>query len=213
MRTFTLVALIAAALLVFPALAHGKVVVRNDAEGRPITFDVRAPNVDVAWYARHMRRALHGDEIAAVTVRVVRKGRIEPLCGRGSEACYKRDREGARMIVPKGRSSFVATLLFHEYGHHVDLSYGGVQGVREMNGTAGWWQARNMDRRLENGKVAIGYSLGWRRSVGEIFAEDYARLHTKFAWQIAWIRPPNSAVLRAIRADLAAGPCGRRSCP
>jgi hypothetical protein len=67
-----------------------------------------------------------------------------------------------------------------------------------------------MDRRLASGKVAIGYSLGWRRSVGGIFAEDYARLHTKLAWQIAWIGPPSAAVRQAIRADVAAGPCGRR---
>jgi hypothetical protein len=30
---------------------------------------VRAPNVPLAWYARHMRRAVHGDEISTVTVR------------------------------------------------------------------------------------------------------------------------------------------------
>jgi hypothetical protein len=210
MRTFLLLALAAAALLAFPALAHGKIVVRNDAEGRPITFDVRAPNVPIAWYARHMRRALHGDEISTVTIRIVRKGRIEALCGRGSEACYQRDRAGARMIVPKGRSALVATLLYHEYGHHVDISYGGVRGVPEMNGTAGWWQARKLERRLASGRVALDYSLGWKRSVREIFAEDYARLHVRFAWQIGWLRPPGPAILDAIRADIAAGPCGWR---
>jgi hypothetical protein len=109
MRTLVLLALAAVALLAFPALAHGKIVVRKDAEGRPITFDVRAPNVPLAWYARHMRRTLHGDEISTVTIRIVRRGRIEPLCGPGSDACYHRDRAGARIIVPKGRSALVAT--------------------------------------------------------------------------------------------------------
>ncbi len=93
MRTFALLAIAAAALLAFPALGHGKIVARKDTEGRPITFDVRAPNVPLAWYARHMRRALPGYESS--------------------------------------------TLLYHEYGHDVDISYGGVRGVPEMNGTAG----------------------------------------------------------------------------
>ncbi len=67
-----------------------------------------------------------------------------------------------------------------------------------------------MQRRLANGRVALDYSLGWRRSVREIFAEDYARLHIRFAWQIGWLRPPGGAILDAIRADMAAGRCGWR---
>ncbi len=213
MRKVLLLTAAIVALLAFPLAAQARIVVKKDAEGRPITFDVRAADVKVAWYARQMRRSLHGDEISTVTIRIIRKDRVPTLCGRGAEACYKRTREGAWIVVPRGRGSHVATLLFHEYGHHVDLAYGGVQGVPEMNGTVRWWTARNMGKRLANGRVAVDYSLGWRRSVGEIFAEDYARLHTKFAWQIPWIGPPTHAVRRAIRADMAAGPPCWRCAP
>jgi hypothetical protein len=212
-RILALLSLAVVALLTLPTFAEARVVVRKDAEGRPISFDVRASNVDVGWYVRNMRRALHGDEISGVTIQIVAKRRIPVLCGRGAEACYKRTRDGSRVVVPAGRTNHVATLIFHEYGHHVDVSYGGVRGVPEMNGTVGWWAARRMDGRLANGRVAIGYSLGWYRSVGEIFAEDYARLHTTFDWQIRWIGRPSLAVRRAIRADIAAGPACWRCAP
>ncbi len=213
MRMLALLTATVAALLAFPTFAQAGIVVRKDAEGRPITFDVRAANVDVRWYARNMRRALHGDEISTVTIWIVAKRRIALHCSEGAEACYRRTRDGARIVVPAGRTNQVATFLFHEYGHHVDVSYGGAAGVPEMNGTARWWEARRMAERLADGKVAIGYSLGWNRSVGEIFAEDYARLHTTFYWQVRWIRPPGQAVQQAIRDDIAAGPPCWRCAP
>jgi hypothetical protein len=99
MRTFVLLTLAAAALLAFPTPAHAKIVVRKNAEDHPITFAVRAPNVPFAWYARHVRRTLHGDEISTVTIRIVRRGRIEPLYGRGSDACYHRDRRSQTTLA------------------------------------------------------------------------------------------------------------------
>jgi len=197
------VAAVAAALLAAPG-AGAAIVIKKDLEGRFITFDTRTPGVDVNWYARTLRRAVHGSEISTVTFRIVAPKRVAALCGKGAAACYKRDRSGARIILPKGRGPFLATTIFHEYGHHVDLHLR-VRGVPEMNGGERWFAARNMATRLANGKVAIGYSLGWKRSVGEIFAEDYARLHTTFVWEIKWIGQPSAAVRRALREDLAAG--------
>ncbi len=209
-RVGLLLAASAALLLAVPAAAEARIVVKKDNEGRPITFDVRAAKVDVNWYARTLRRALHGDEITHVKVRIVARNRVPALCGKGAEACYKRNARGARIIVPKGRGPGLAATLFHEYAHHLDLYYR-VDGVGEPNGTASWWAARGMDGHVAAGRAMIGYKLGWKRAAGEVFAENYARLHVAFRWQIRWIGAPKAPVFQAIRADLAAGPdCGRR---
>jgi hypothetical protein len=63
-------------------------------------------------------------------------------------------------------------LRTHEYGHHLDFAWP-VSGLPEPNGTPVWWAARGMAQFLRDGLVAFDYSLGWSRSVGEIFAEDY----------------------------------------
>ena len=56
-----LVALVAA--LALATAAGAEIVTKADSEGRTITFDVRAPGVDVDWYAAILRAAVHGDEI------------------------------------------------------------------------------------------------------------------------------------------------------
>jgi hypothetical protein len=202
-RILIVISAVAAVLAAAPT-AGAAIVVKKDLEGRPITFDTRTRGVDVNWYARTLRRAIHGSEISTVTFRIVAPKRLAALCGKGAAACYKRDRSGARIVLPKGRSAFLATTMYHEYGHNVDLHLR-VRGVPEMNGSERWFAARNMATRLQNGRVAIGYSLGWSRSVGEIFAEDYARIHATFRWNIKWIGPPSAAVRHALRQDLAEG--------
>ena len=201
MRSFVLPLAVVGALLAAPG-AGAAIVVKPDLEGRPMTFDTRTRGVDVGWYAKTMRRATHGSEITTVTFRIVAESRIAPLCGDDAAACYKRDRSGARIIVAKGRSRFLAATLYHEYAHHLDW-YLPVPGVRELNGGEHWFAARNMERLVANQRAAIGYPLGWKRSVGEIFAEDYARLHIAFTWNIRWIGPPSAAVREALRQDLA----------
>jgi hypothetical protein len=207
----TILSLAAVLALAPVSTALGKVTVARDAKGRAITIDVRASEASAASYARILRRAVHGREIAEVTVVVVPVGRITVLCGdRTAVSCYETGRTRARIVVPAGAGPQVTRLLLHEYGHHIDASR--ENGDRpEPNGTPRWWAARRMGSRLRAGQVAFDYSRGWARSVGEVFAEDYVQLAMAGEYGIPWLPPPSATILAALRKDLqapAAAPVG-----
>lgn len=168
--------------------------VRDDA-GRAIVFDVRAPGADVDGYARILRTAVHGDEIQGLTVRVVPLSEVRGACRDARAAgCYMRGREGAVIMIPPRPAAQLRAVLLHEYGHHIDAT----------RATPRWWSARRMSWRLATGQVARDYSLGWSRSVGEVFAEDYVSLNMRRSWRLVrWLPTPSRAVLRALRRDIA----------
>ena len=70
--------------------ANAAIVTSTDAQGRRITFDVRAATVDTDWYASVLRSIAHGNEISTVTVRIVPDQSIDTLCGDAAAACYSR---------------------------------------------------------------------------------------------------------------------------
>ena len=205
-RASLLVALVAA--LAFATGAGAEVVAKADSEGRPITFDVQAPGVDVDWYAALLRAAAHGDEITRVTIRIVPEEEVPELCGAAAAACYSPGRTGGRIVVPAGKDMRVASTFLHEYGHHLDRSWA-VSGVRELNGTPVWWQLRGMAALLEQGAVAFDYSRGWNRSIGEIFAEDYAWIHIPYQHAIPWLTPPDEELRAAMFAELGGQPAAQ----
>jgi hypothetical protein len=193
------------AALTLSASARADVVTARDNAGRPITFDVRDSGVEVDWFASILRKAAHGDEISRVTIRVVAPDALRSYCGGGAAGCYNGGRSGGVLVIPSSRTSGTAHTLLHEYAHHIDAAVS-VSGVREPNGTPSWWRVREMERLAAEGLVARDYSLGWGRSIGEIFAEDYAQLHIQFPFKIGWLDPPDAAVMTALRSDLAGAP-------
>lgn len=199
----SLLAVLAAALLVGPAVAR-EVVLRDD-DGRSMRFDVGA-DVDVGWYAELLRRAAHANEIERVTIRIVSWDELAERCGRGAAGCYSR-REGNRgvMVVPAGRSDGIAHTVVHEYGHHVDASRR-HSNLDEPNGTPLWWKARGMAQLVALRSVRDRYEIGWNRSIAEVFAEDYAYTSLGGPYRIEWLRPPSQTVQQAIRADLGLAP-------
>jgi hypothetical protein len=202
-RSFLLSALLGLAALALASTAAAETVVRTDAEGRTITFDVRDPDADVDWYADLLTRTAHGDEISSVTFHLVTPRSVGRNCGPEAGGCYFERGDGPHILVPADRSAVAAHTLLHEYGHHVDASYPNGR-LAEPNGTPGWWRARGLGRLDRAGEVARDYSLGWDRSIGEIFAEDYAQLNLETFYKIGWLDRPGAAVLDALRADLGA---------
>lgn len=203
--TVFLTALAAGAALSTAATAAEQVV--NDSQGRPVTFDVQAAAVDVSGYAAILDRSLHGNEISDVTVRIIPENQIAGACGSGALACYRwSSRGGALITVPSLPPSQVTSSLVHEYGHHVDATYAHLDGARGLDGTKRWWSARGMATLLSSRQVAFDYSLGWPRSVAEIFAEDYKILNApETRHKITWLGAPSQPVLDAIAADLGGG--------
>ena len=193
MRPRALVALAAIACATAPLSAVGASTTARDAQGRPIAFDVRAKSADVAGYADVLRRSVHGDEIGTVTIRVVPRSRIRAHCSDPrAVACYSGALGRGTITIPARPARAVQATLLHEYGHHVDAT------VR----TPRWWSARRIGAKLRSGKVAMDYSRGWSRSVGEVFAEDYVALHMRGVYSIRWLRQPSESILRALQRDI-----------
>ena len=199
------IALALVAALAAAAAASADVVTRTDTQGRTITFDVRDATADVDWYTTVLRNAVHGNEITGVTIRIVPEQEIRSYCGAGAAACWSGRRGTSTITVPTGRDDSTASVLLHEYGHHLDNSWS-VTGVQELNGTPAWWAARGMASLLTQGSVAFDYSLGWSHSVGEIFAEDYAYLHLPYRYSIEWLTPPDESLRAALLSELGGTP-------
>ncbi|MCP9484780.1 MAG: hypothetical protein MSC30_02875 [Gaiellaceae bacterium MAG52_C11] len=201
MRRLALLLTVLAALIGSP-VAAAELRTSTDREGRTITFDVQAEQVDVEWYAELLRNAAHGPEIERVTIRIVTPEALRATCGGQALGCYGGRKEAARIVLPIGNSPSLSHTVYHEYGHHLDAWRGVAAIGQEPNGSASWAAARGIPELLAAAKVAHDYSLGWEHAIGEIFAEDYAQLHQETPFKISWLPPPTEAIRTALRADL-----------
>jgi hypothetical protein len=186
--------------------AAGAISTYPDGQGNTITIDVRAPGGQPARYAEILAKAIHGDEINDVTVRVVPRAAISRECHPLALACYGAEPRARPLIfVPAIPASRLRSTLIHEYGHHVDQAYSHRRTIRgRLDGTPRWWSARRIAPRLNKRQVAWNYERGWERSLAEIFAEDYAvtNLGSKADFDIPWLGRPPAAAQNALRKDL-----------
>src|SRR6478672_3835423 len=186
LRGRIVVALVATFAFAGTANANAAIITSHDDQGRTITFDVRAPAVDTEWYASVLRASAHGNEISNVTIIIVPEPQVQAFCGGvDAAACYSAT-PVPTIVVPAGKSRLLETVLLHEYGHHLDTVWH-VPGVQELNGTPAWWAARGMAALTANHQVAFDYSLGWSHGIPEVFAEDYAYIHTHSRYGITWL--------------------------
>ena len=194
--------MLAVVAAVFAAPAGAAVVTREDSAGRTITFDVRIEGADVNTRASVLRRALHGDEIETLVVRLVGRGELLRSCGRRSVSCYRGGWRRGVVILPALPGPAGAAVLLHEYAHHLDSAYNLTSSWRWEPEARRWWAARRIEERLRRGEVTWDYEFGWQRSIGEILAEDYVQLHARPKYGIQWLPAPNRAVVSALRTDI-----------
>lgn len=193
----------AAGLLAISPIAAAEIRTFDDGQGRTITLDLQTGGVDAEGYASILRSAIHGGEITTVTTRVVAPQQISSLCGSGAAACYRYSGRRGTITVPARAPQDVRHALLHEYGHHVDFSIDTPQVTgRGGDGTPGWWDSRGIAALLSQGDVAYDYSLGWSRSIAEIYAEDYVQAHGDARFGISWLSAPSGATLDAVRRDV-----------
>ncbi|HSC72521.1 MAG TPA: hypothetical protein VLB89_00045 [Gaiellaceae bacterium] len=200
--------------LLAAAGASAAIVNTTDLQGRPMTFDVRAKNVDTDWYANVLRATAHGNEIGDVTIRIVPDPQIEALCGSEAAACYTHVGSRPTIMIPAGKNQFIEGTLVHEYGHHVDASTPNP-GIPELNGIPVWWQDRGMAALFASRQVAFDYSLGWAHSIPEIFADDYASIHVgpSYHYAITWLSPPDDKLKADMFAALGTPPAALPAAP
>lgn len=197
----------AAGLFAISPIAAAEIRTFDDGQGRTITLDLQTGGVDAEGYASILRSALHGGEITTVTTRVVAPQQISTLCGSGAAACYRYSNRRGTITVPARSPQDVRHALLHEYGHHVDFSIDTPQATgRGGDGTPSWWDSRGIAGLLSRGDVAYDYSLGWSRSIAEIYAEDYVQAHGDARFGISWLSAPSGATLDALRRDVQGAP-------
>lgn len=124
------------------------------------------------------------------------------FCGRKATSCYVGDSESGTLTVQAGRGHGIAAVLRHEYAHHLDAAYDLTLTEDSVNRAEGWWRARKIEQRVRRGQITRSTRLGWTRSVREIFAEDFMRLHMQAPYRIGWLDPPSKRVLDALRRDI-----------
>jgi hypothetical protein len=201
-RRALLVLAVAVSFAVGAGAARADLVQKQDAQGRTITFDVQTSVLDIDWYANLLRSTAHGNEISKVTIRIVDPPAIRTLCGADALACWSKRGSVSTITVPSGAPTAVLEhSVVHEYGHHLDSTWA-VAGVSELNGTPTWWASRGMGALVASSGVAFDYSLGWNRSIAEVFAEDYAYIHLGGIYKIPWLAPPDDALKTALLAEL-----------
>jgi hypothetical protein len=172
----------------------------RDGQGRVVHFD--APDEASALQLNQTVNALtHGSEVSTVTIRVLSPASVAATCGTDAAGCYQATSRGSSTIfVPTG--GLGPDVLTHEYGHHIERSRR-TSFTALGSGMPAWWRTRGVVSLLQAGQVARDYSLGWDRSIAEIYAEDFAVLNgSNRRWRMQ-VGIPGPEILAALRTDLA----------
>jgi hypothetical protein len=149
----------------------------------------------------------HGEEISKLGLVVATPGEVGSICGEETMACY--DPREDRMVID-GQDEELdgvsrASLIAHEYGHHIaNNRQGGIWSAFEA-GTLRWSTYEQVCELTRAGELFPG-SEGARywENPGEAFAQSYATLVEP---QTSWtsytpLLAPDETALRKIREDV-----------
>ncbi|HZQ64201.1 MAG TPA: hypothetical protein VFA66_03110 [Gaiellaceae bacterium] len=129
------------------------------------------PGAGRRW-ADFLAGLLHGPELSTATLYVASLDRVRQICGAGALGCYSRGQ-----IVALGEDVGdvrAASIVAHEYGHHVANSRNNDPWQAVDWGTKRWATYLNVCSRSLSGQLFPGdESSNYRLNPGEVFAEDY----------------------------------------
>ncbi len=123
---------------------------------------------------------LHGPEIATVSVYLASLDRVARLCGPQALGCYGSNR--IVTIAEDADGASAASVLAHEYGHHVAESRDNAPWAAVDWGTKRWATYLSVCRRTSGSELFPGdEGRNYELNPGEAFAEDYRVLNERLA--------------------------------
>lgn len=167
------------------------------------------PEMGQRW-ADFLGGLLHGDELSRVTVYLAPLSRVHTDCGGGALACYDGDSETIFTIGTDLVEVTAASILMHEYGHHVANSRRNDPWAAIDYGTKRWASYVNVCKRAEDGELSPGDEGDhYEVNPGEGFAEVYRVLSERRAGleESAWdivdeALYPDDEELRLVEQDV-----------
>jgi len=138
------------------------------------------------WMSTYL---FHNQEFSKLTVLFVTPFEVASVCGPGAAGCYSADR--ALIVIPGNNLSDgtnMATILAHEYGHHVAANASNPPWNALDSGPKNWASGANVCARVNAGTAFPGdegshYAL----NPGEAFAETYRlAVYNSRTWTNGW---------------------------
>lgn len=166
------------------------------------------PSYNQRW-ADFLASAPHSEELSSVTVVMLPLARVQSYCGAQALACYSADTIIAPGEDPAPDLS-AASVLLHEYGHHVADNRSNDPWAAIDYGTKRWASVENICRRTADGYLHPGDEQSdYQLNPGEAFAETYRMVAeralglTSAPWEIVSSSfYPDDAALAAASQDV-----------
>ena len=130
------------------------------------------PSFNQHW-ADFLASAPHGDELSSVTVVMLPLAGVQSYCGAQALACYS----GGTIVAPGDDPApdlSAASVLLHEYGHHIADNRINDPWAAIDYGTKRWASVENICRRTADGMLHPGdEESDYHLNPGEAWAETY----------------------------------------
>jgi hypothetical protein len=148
----------------------------------------------------------HGSELASLKVYAATGPEESALCGEGTMACY--DPVSERMVISAETEEVDgisrASVVAHEYGHHIaNNRAGGIWSAFDA-GTLRWSTYERVCERTREGLAFPGNEgAHYWENPGEAFAQSYSQMvDPQSTWNYSPLFAPTPTSLRKLREDV-----------
>jgi hypothetical protein len=205
-------------VMAFPTVSLASTAPTGSTAGNELLFRVHGGvNLDATSFAYDRAEVAplvasidalpHGPELAKLQLDVATPGEVRRRCGEETMSCY--DPREDRMVIDGEDEELDgvsrASLIAHEYGHHIanNREGGGIWSAFEV-GTPRWSTYEQVCERTREGRLFPGNEgTHYWENPGEAFAQTYATLVVpETAWPYTPLLQPDETALRKVREDV-----------